>query len=119
MPDGLLKFFSTPDGGRDAEQIRGRLLSRVLNVYMAAALAIVAFLPSDTRVRKVIALVALSEAGLCLLMRFLMHAGRGRIASWIFLLILALTVPFVSDFTTNSVAEVSVTVFQMLVIVMA
>lgn len=114
-----MKFFSPPEGGNDIERIRARLLSRVLNVYMAAALTISAFLPGNRSEIAAVSKVVLLQAGLCLLMRGLMHAGRLRAASWIFLLSLAVSVPLVSVFITGTVAAVSVSVFQMLVIVMA
>ena len=119
MFDRLKRYFGSPPGGNDATSIRARLLSRVLNVHVIVALSVAAFYPSDTPARRAVAWAALATIPMALLMRVLMHRGAARTASWIFLILLSLTVPSLSIDVSGSVALVSVSIFQMMLIVMA
>jgi hypothetical protein len=115
----LKHYFSPPSGGNDASTLRARLLSRVLNVHSVVALSLVGFYPHDTDARRALVSVALATVPIALLMRSVMHRGSPRTASWLFLGLLSLAVPSLSVYVSGSVAVVSVSIFQMMLIVMA
>ena len=115
----LKRFFGSPPGENDATSVRARLLSRVLNVHVMVALSVAAFYPSDNAGGRALVSAALATIPLALLMRAIMHRGSARAASWLFLILLSLTVPSLSIYVTGSVALVSVSIFQMMLIVMA
>ena len=119
MLDRLKRFFGSPPGGNDATNVRARLLSRVLNVHVVVALSVAAFYPSDTEARRAVSSAALATIPMALLMRAIMHRGAARAASWLFLILLSLAVPSLSIYVSGSVALVSVSIFQMMLIVMA
>lgn len=119
MFDRLKRFFVSPPGGNDATAVRTRLLSRVLNVHMLVALSVAALYPNDTDARRAVGSAALATIPLALVMRAVMHRGAARAASWIFLILLSLVVPGLSIYVSGSVALVSVSIFQMMLIVMA
>jgi len=118
MFERVLRFLQAPGGGNDASTVRARLLSRVLNVHVAVALAIAAFYPSDAATRNAIAPVALATIPVALLMRWLLHRGRARMASWIFLTTLLVATSTLSVFLAGSVGTVPATIFHMMLIVM-
>jgi signal transduction histidine kinase len=113
------RFFGAPPGGNDAATVRRRLLSRVLNVHMMAALAVSAFYPAGSAFRSTIAPAALATIPLALLMRVLLHRGRVQLASWIFLTALAGIAATLATSLAGSLAIVPVTIFQMALIVMS
>ena len=119
MRANLIRFFGAPPGLRDARTVRVRLLSRVLNVWIVGALFVSLLYPSDSMSRRAVVAIAVSTVPMALLMRSLLHRGAGRAASWIFLTVLALTVPGLSLYVAGSVALVSASIFQMMLIVMA
>lgn len=119
MFDRLKRFFGSPPGGNDATAVRTRLLSRVLNIHVIVALSVAAFYPSDTAARRAVAAAALATIPMALLMRGIMHRGGGRAASWTFLILLSIAIPSLSIYVSGSVALVSVSIFQMMLIVMA
>lgn len=119
MLDGLRRFFASPPGGIDAGTVRVRLLSRVLNVQIVVGLALGLFYPDTSAARAAVSAVALATIPLALLLRGILHRGRVRLASWIFLITISLIAPGVSVYLTGSVAVVSVSVVQMTMIVMA
>lgn len=115
----LKRFFLSPPGGNDATAVRTRLLSRVLNVHGIVALSVAAFYPRDTAARSAVAATALATIPMALLMRVVMRRGAARAASWMFLITLSVTVPSLALYVTGSVALASVSIFQMMLIVMA
>ena len=119
MLQGLRRYFSPPPGGNDAATLRARLLSRVLNVHVLVALAIAILYPNDTPTRAAVGAAAMATIPLALLMRILLHRGDGRVASWLFLVVLSIAIPSLSIYISGSVAVVSVSIFQMMLIVMA
>ena len=119
MLDRLKHYFGSPPGGNDAPTVRARLLSRVLNVHVIVALSVAAFYPDDTEARRAVGHAALATIPMALLMRAIMHRGSARAASWLFLILLSLAVPSLSIYVSGSVALVSVSIFQMMLIVMA
>ncbi len=119
MMERLRRFFAPPPGGNDAGTVRVRLLSRVLNVHIFVALSLGVFYPDSSTARDAIRWVALATLPIALSLRLLLHRGRVRVASWIFLISISVIAPGVSVFLTGSVALVSVSVVQMTMIVMA
>ena len=119
MMERLRRFFAPPPGGNDAGTVRVRLLSRVLNVHIFVALSLGVFYPDSSTARDAIRWVALATLPIALSLRLLLHQGRVRVASWIFLISISVIAPGVSVFLTGSVALVSVSVVQMTMIVMA
>ncbi len=119
MLDRLKRFFGSPPGGNDATTVRARLLSRVLNVHVMVALSVAAFYPGDTAARRAVAAAAIGTIPMALLMRAIMHRGGARVASWTFLILLSIAIPSLSIYVSGSVALVSVSIFQMMLIVMA
>lgn len=119
MLDRLQRFFVSPPGGNDATAVRTRLLSRVLNVHAGVALSVAAFYPRDTAARSAVAVAALATIPVALLIRVVMHRGNPRIASWMFLILLSILGPGLALYTSGSVALGSLSIFQMMVIVMA
>ncbi|MBX7185108.1 MAG: PAS domain S-box protein [Vicinamibacteria bacterium] len=115
----LQRFFGPPRGGNDAITVRARLLGRVLNVHVVVALSLAVFYPAETEAGRAVRATALATVPLALLMRGVMNRGLARTASWIFLVFLSVLVPGLSIYLTGSVALVSVSVFQMMLIVMA
>jgi PAS domain S-box-containing protein len=118
MFERVLRFLRAPAGGNDASMVRTRLLSRVLNVHVLVALAIAGFYPGDAATRNAIAPVALATIPMAFMMRALLHRGRARIASWIFLTALLAASSTLSMFLAGSVGTVPVTIFHMMLIVM-
>jgi PAS domain S-box-containing protein len=115
----LRRFFSPPSGDADPESVRSELLSSVLNVYVVAGLGL-AFLYWRNRPHALaVPVAAVATALMALVMRGLLHRGRARLASWIFLTLMAVAAPGVSIYSTGSVAVVSVSIIQMMLIVMA
>ncbi|HQZ18856.1 MAG TPA: PAS domain S-box protein, partial [Vicinamibacteria bacterium] len=119
MLERLKRFFGSPPGGNDATSVRARLLSRVLNIHVMVALSVAVFYPSDTAARRAVAAAALATIPMALLMRGIMHRGGARLASWTFLVLLSIAIPSLSIYVSGSVALVSVSIFQMMLIVMA
>jgi PAS domain S-box-containing protein len=119
MFDWLKRFFVSPPHRNDATAVRTRLLSRVLNVHVLVALSVAVFYPGDNEARRAVGSAALATIPMALLMRAIMHRGAARAASWLFLILLSLAVPSLSIYVTGSVALVSVSIFQMMLIVMA
>ena len=115
----LKRFFGPPTGGHDASMVRARLLGRVLNVHIFVALFIALLYPRNSATAELVTVIALGTIPLAAAMRALLHRGAGRTASWIFLILLSLVVPGLTIYSAGSVALVSVSIFQMLLIVMA
>jgi len=119
MIRALLRYFGPPPGRVGATTVRTRLLSAVLNLYLAAAFAIAILYPSQTPGQQALVATAAATMALALGVRFLLHRGAVRTASWVFLGVLAILVPGVALYLTGSVALVSVSIVQMMLIVMA
>ncbi|MBK5254647.1 MAG: PAS domain S-box protein [Vicinamibacteria bacterium] len=120
MLEKLLSYFGPPPlQGNDAVSVRTRLLGHVLNAWLVAALGIFLFYPSETDVGKAVAAVALATTPVALLMRVRIHRGETRTMSWVFLALLSVMVPSLSLYLSGTVAIVSVSIFQMMLIVMA
>lgn len=119
MMKRLLSFFGPPPGRNDPGTVRLRLLSLVLNVHIVIALSVGLFYPPGPGAPGAAAKVALATIPLALLMRVLLHHGMARTASWTFLVLVSLAIPGLSLYVSGSTAFVSVSIPQMVLIVMA
>jgi PAS domain S-box-containing protein len=118
MRERILRFFGPPATDGSGANVRPALLSRILNIHVAVALFIGLFYrPSpDSRTA---AFAALATIPLAIGLRFLLHRGASRLASWIFLIGLALTLWMLFVFVAGAGGVTAICVSQMMLIVIA